>query len=107
MRRSLPFVVTATLIIASLIFPVTPVVYSGAAGDPALLSFDELIALYENKTLPAPLAGKLDHLLGTPFVDNGAATNKAEVPRTSSPQIRPVLRVAHWNIERGLAFEDI
>lgn len=74
-------------------------------GNPDLLSFDELVALYENETPLAPLARKLEALLGTPFVENSAAPGPTAP--ASSTSSGPVLRVAHWNIERGLAFEDI
>lgn len=75
--------------------------------NPTLLSFEELIALYELATPPAPLAQKLEDILQTPFVENRAGTFPfapgADRARTSAQR----LRVAHWNIERGLAFEDL
>jgi endonuclease/exonuclease/phosphatase family metal-dependent hydrolase len=108
MRRFLPYVLIATLTTVVSIFPAAPAAYPNTAdaGNPALLSFDELLALYENETLPDQLVRRLEELLGTPFVNNGAA-HEVGLPHVFSPQIGPVLRVAHWNIERGIAFEDI
>jgi endonuclease/exonuclease/phosphatase family metal-dependent hydrolase len=109
MRRFLPCVLIATLITAVSIFLAAPAAYTNTADvdSPALLNFDELLALYENDTPPEPLERRLQELLETPFVDNGAAAREVGQPHVFSPQVGPILRVAHWNIERGIAFEDI
>jgi endonuclease/exonuclease/phosphatase family metal-dependent hydrolase len=107
MKIPILLIPAAALIVAVLIFPITPAVFSDGAQNPALLSFDELIALYDNELPPAKLAKKLEELLATPFVDNGAATRGVEPLRAQAPKIGPVLRVAHWNIDCGLSFEDI
>lgn len=71
-----------------------------------LFTYDELTTLYEEKNLSPPLEIKLNHLLTTPFVVNSYQTN--ELPRFSqSAQLGEFLRVAEWNIERGLNFEEI
>lgn len=67
---------------------------------PPLLSYNELVELYENAEPAPPLATKLTRLLSTPFVNNSfgvrpAATNDGFV------------RVATWNIERGLEFDAV
>ncbi len=70
--------------------------------EPALLSFDDLVALSSQATPADPLQGRLDALLSMPFVHNEA--------RLGEPAIQPatpVLRVGLWNIERGLNFELI
>jgi endonuclease/exonuclease/phosphatase family metal-dependent hydrolase len=102
MKRCLPFVLIAALLTSVLLF--TPTVTSSAVNHSALLSFDELITLYKHETPPEPLAHKLATLLETPFVENNAETLKTDSDRSAS---KNVLRVAHWNIERGMAFEDI
>ena len=107
MKTWLSLALIPSLITGALIFLAAPGDCSGAAENSILLSYDELIALYENETPPEPLAGKLEKLLETSFVDNSAAAGEAMTARVSSPQIGPVLRVAQWNIERGIDFEDI
>ncbi len=103
MIRILPLVLIAISLTSVLVFKDTRAVAANAMEHAALLSFDELIVLYENETPPEPLARKLTALLETPFVENGAAaSNDAAAPRSNA-----MLRVAHWNIERGMAFEDI
>ncbi|HEY6660631.1 MAG TPA: endonuclease/exonuclease/phosphatase family protein, partial [Pyrinomonadaceae bacterium] len=68
------------------------------AGGPALLTYNELVSLYEDDP-PAPdLSNKLTTLLTTPFVNNSAGTRRG---KTRS------LRVAAWNIERGLEFDAL
>jgi len=69
----------------------------GQAG-PTLLTYNELVALYETDPPSPELASKLTKLLNTPFVNNSAGTR---APRGNLP------RVATWNIERGLEFDAI
>ncbi len=71
-----------------------------------LFTYDELTTLYEEKNLSPSLEGKLNYLLTTPFVVNSYQTN--EPPRFSqSARLGEFLRVAEWNIERGLNYEEI
>jgi endonuclease/exonuclease/phosphatase family metal-dependent hydrolase len=71
---------------------------------PEPFTYSELVALYEQEILPAPLERKLTRLLTTPFVDNRYAV--AGLPRLlQSPQLGEFLRVAFWNIEHGLKYE--
>ncbi|HEX7770811.1 MAG TPA: hypothetical protein VF435_00220, partial [Pyrinomonadaceae bacterium] len=65
---------------------------------PTLLTYNELVALYETDPPSPELANKLTKLLTTPFVNNSAGTR---APRGK------VLRVATWNIERGLEFDAL
>jgi len=69
----------------------------GQAG-PTLLTYNELVALYETDPPSPELANKLTRLLNTPFVNNSAGTraSRGKLPR-----------VATWNIERGLEFDAI
>ncbi len=101
MRRILPFVLIAISLTSVLFFKDTRAVAANAMEHTPLLSFDELLALYENETPPEPLAHKLTALLETPVVVNTAVTPTATARNES------MLRVAHWNIERGMAFENI
>lgn len=74
---------------------------------PELLSFDELVTLSDTDQPLSPLKEKLDHLLTTPFLSNQAALAGARPHRPSVNGLGPVLRVASWNIERGLNFDLI
>src|SRR5215218_4294891 len=69
------------------------------AGGPALLTYNELVALYENDPPSQELSNKLTQLLTTPFVNNSFGTR----PRKRNS----MLRVAAWNIERGVEFEAV
>ena len=73
---------------------------------PELFTYEELTTLYEQDALPPALAGKLDRLLTTPFVDNSRASS-TPVRLPQSPQLGEFLRVASWNIERGLEYEAL
>jgi endonuclease/exonuclease/phosphatase family metal-dependent hydrolase len=73
---------------------------------PELFTYTELAALYVGADLPAPLADKLQRLLTTPFVDNSHA-GEGRPPLARHPQLGEHLRVAFWNIERGLEYEAI
>lgn len=73
--------------------------------DPSLLSFDELVTLSSTAKPDGTLAARLDALLATPFVHNGASTAGAEPHRPAVANLGPVLRVVFWNIERGLNFD--
>lgn len=107
MKRSLPFLMTAVLTGSILLSSIAPAIDSKVTGRPALLSFEELNTLYEHETLPAPLNQKLADLLSTPFVENGAADRAPAVVAASAKPVATGLRVAHWNIERGIAYDDI
>jgi hypothetical protein len=73
---------------------------------PAVFSYAELTMLYEQERLSPPLEEKLNKLLTTPFVDNGY-TDAAHARFSQSPALGEYLRVAQWNIERGLEYEAI
>lgn len=73
---------------------------------PELFSYSELTTLYAQEQLPPALAGKLDRLLTTPFVDN-SRSNATPVRLSQSPQLGEFLRIACWNIERGLEYDAV
>ena len=73
---------------------------------PQLFSYDELVAL-GNEELSPELAHKLRVVTTTPFINNEAYYRGAR-PRPLDVQgLGPTLRVAFWNIERGLELDDI
>lgn len=78
-----------------------------SSGDPDLLTFDELITLSNTSRPEGPLQDKLASLLSTPFVDNEAARAGATPHRLEVDGLGPVVRVAQWNINRGLNFDLI
>jgi endonuclease/exonuclease/phosphatase family metal-dependent hydrolase len=84
------------------LFAATP-----APTGPEVLTFDELVSLADTNQPPEPLAEKLDKLLKTPFLSNQATLNGVQPHRPSVDGLGPVLRVAEWNIERGLNFDLI
>lgn len=74
-----------------------------AQSSPQLLTYAELVELYENPTPAAGLQAKLEKLLTTPVVNNRTANSSKRVGAAGSR----VIRVASWNIERGLEFEAV
>lgn len=73
---------------------------------PPLLTYDELVALYETDPPSPALANKLTKLLTTPFVNNAVGSRAQRGARGSASQ-GGILRVANWNIERGLEFDAV
>ena len=83
----------------------TPIV-AQTSDAPELFTYVELATLYDEEDIPQSLVNKLNRLLTTPFVDNShAQTELVRLART--PQLGEFLRVAFWNIERGLEYEAI
>ncbi len=74
---------------------------------PQLFSYDELVQLGSTQEMSPQLVDKLHAITTTPFVDNEAYYRGAR-PRTLEVKgLGPTLRVAFWNIERGLELDDI
>ncbi|MGH9940644.1 MAG: endonuclease/exonuclease/phosphatase family protein, partial [Blastocatellia bacterium] len=104
-ERSIP-----TLLLLAFILSASVVAYHNdekqQRNDPEAFTYTELVTLYEEELLPAPLERKLTRLLTVPFVENRHTS--AEPPRLSrNSQLGEFLRVAFWNIERGLEYEAI
>lgn len=78
-----------------------------SADGPELLTFDELVKLSDTDELHAPLAAKLNRLLTTPFWGNDAELGGGLPHRPTVEGFGPVLRVASWNIERGINLDLI
>ncbi len=79
----------------------------GAGTSPKFLTFAELVALSESDRVTPPLKQKMDELLDSPVVNNEAAALRSQPHRPSAHDLGPILRVAFWNIERGLEFDLI
>lgn len=77
------------------------------ATGPEFLSFDELVTLSDTDQPAQALSEKLDRVLRTPILSNAATLEGAVPHRPLVNGIGPVLRVASWNIERGLNFDLI
>jgi len=75
--------------------------------NPDLLSFDDLVTLASTAKPEGALAARLNALLNTPFVQSEMAAAEIQPHRPSVEGLGVVLRVAQWNIERGLNFELI
>jgi endonuclease/exonuclease/phosphatase family metal-dependent hydrolase len=75
--------------------------------EPKMFSYDELVQLSLNQELKPELAEKLHVLTTTPFINNEAYYRGAKPRPLDVEKLGPTLRVAFWNIERGLELDDI
>jgi endonuclease/exonuclease/phosphatase family metal-dependent hydrolase len=75
--------------------------------EPKLCSYDELVQLSLDQEMSPELAEKLRLLTTTPFVNNEAYLSGARPQAFELPRLGPSLRVALWNIERGLELDYI
>jgi len=75
--------------------------------EPRLLSYDELVQLSLDQKLSPELAGNLRVVTTTPFINNEAYFNGAKPQPLEVEGLGPSLRVAFWNIERGLEIDNI
>ena len=74
---------------------------------PKLFSYDELVQLSLNQEMTPELAEKLRVVTTTPFVNNEAYFRQAKPRPLEVNGLGPTLRVAFWNIERGLELDYI
>ena len=95
------------LVLCSAVLPLSGATHFGPKAAREFLTFDELVTLSNTDEPPPPAEEKLNRLLTTPFLSNDAALAGARPHRPSVDGIGPVLRVASWNIERGLNFDLI
>lgn len=79
----------------------------GEVRAPALLTYSDLVALYENEEPSGDLQRRLTNLLETPFVNNSINPRGAKRARSGPGSENKAIRVAAWNIERGLEFEAV
>jgi endonuclease/exonuclease/phosphatase family metal-dependent hydrolase len=75
--------------------------------EPQLFSYDELVQLSLDQPLTPELAEKLRLVTTTPFVNNEAYYAGARPRPLDVKGLGPTLRVACWNIERGLELDDM
>ena len=75
--------------------------------EPKLLSYVELVQLGSAQEMSPELAEKLRIITTTPFINNEAYLNGARPRPLDVAQVGPSLRVAFWNIERGLELDYI
>ncbi len=75
--------------------------------EPKLFSYDELVQLSLDQQVSPELAGKLRSVTTTPFIKNEAYYRGARPRPLEVKELGPTLRVAFWNIERGLKLDDI
>jgi endonuclease/exonuclease/phosphatase family metal-dependent hydrolase len=74
---------------------------------PKLFSYDELVQLGSNQELSPELAKKLQVITTTPFINNEAYFDGARPRPLEVAGLGPSLRVAFWNVERGLGLDYI
>jgi endonuclease/exonuclease/phosphatase family metal-dependent hydrolase len=75
--------------------------------EPKLFSYDELVQLSLNQPMSPELTEKLRIITATPFINNEAYYRGARPRPLGLKELGPSLRVACWNIERGLKLDDI
>jgi endonuclease/exonuclease/phosphatase family metal-dependent hydrolase len=75
--------------------------------NPALLSFEDLVALASSAKPEAALAARFNALLNTPFLHSETVPGDIQPHRPNLTGLGIVVRVAQWNIERGLNFDLI
>jgi endonuclease/exonuclease/phosphatase family metal-dependent hydrolase len=104
--------------ITSLILPVAIAVALTAArsvwaqeyvrdSEPNFFSYDELVQLSLDQEMSPELAEKLRVITTTPFINNEAYLSGARAKPLDVPGLGSSLRVALWNIERGLELDYI
>jgi len=74
---------------------------------PTLFSYEELVQLSLNQELTPKLTDKLHGLTTTPFINNEAYFRNPRPTPRDAERLGPTLRVAFWNIERGLELDDV
>ena len=102
-RSCLTKAVAVVFLLALTINSVTAQQVSG----PPLFTFNELVALYETDPPSPELSDKLTRVLTTPFVNNSVGVRPPRGISTATLSQPGFLRVATWNIERGLEFDAL
>ena len=99
--------VVALVCLLLLSFNINSIQAQQGTSGPPLLTYNELVALYETDPPSTELSNKLTRILTTPFVSNSAGGRPARVIKTASSTQDSFLRVATWNIERGVEFDAV
>jgi endonuclease/exonuclease/phosphatase family metal-dependent hydrolase len=74
---------------------------------PDLLTYKELVELYERENPSENLQIKLQKLLTVPFVNNEAFAGGTRPLKPTGATLGRYLRIALWNIERGVEYEAL
>lgn len=74
---------------------------------PELFSYDELVQLGASPEMSPELAAKLHVVTTTPFINNEAYLSGSRPRPLEVKGLGPTLRIAFWNIERGLELDYI
>jgi endonuclease/exonuclease/phosphatase family metal-dependent hydrolase len=74
---------------------------------PDLLTYEELVELYERDSPSEQLQNKLQKLLTVPFINNEAFANGATPVKPRDAVLGEYLRIVQWNIERGVEYEAL
>ena len=85
----------------------TSVRYAGALAQPEMFTYDELLALGDDKEFEPSLAKKLEAITTTPFVSNEAYYRGAKPHLPEIEGLGKSLRVLFWNIERGVTLDNV
>ncbi len=72
-----------------------------------LLTYDEVVELYKHNPASKALEDKKTRIFTTPFVSNSAAERGVRPRTVDVPGLGRSVRVAFWNIERGIEFDAI
>ena len=75
--------------------------------EPKMFTYEELVRLGSGKQLSPDLTEKLRMITTTPFINNEAYYRGAKPRPLDVKGLGPTLRVAFWNIERGLELDNI
>jgi len=75
--------------------------------EPKLFSYDELVQLSLDQEMSPELAEKLRLVTTPPFINNEAYLGGTRPRPLEVPHLGPSLRVALWNIERGLELDYV
>ncbi|MFN2511669.1 MAG: endonuclease/exonuclease/phosphatase family protein [Pyrinomonadaceae bacterium] len=105
LRRSRALILELSLVASSVCLLNSATVAQQRA--PELLTYNELVQLYEQGTPPDVLQTKLRRLLTTPFVSNAASARGVKPLLPSTAKLGKFVRVVQWNIERGLEYDAI
>ena len=74
---------------------------------PEMFTYEELLALGEDKDFEPSLSKKLEAITTTPFVSNEAYYRGAKPHLPEIEGLGRSLRVLFWNIERGVTLDDV
>ena len=75
------------------------------SGEAKLFTYSEIAELYKQQPLSMDLEVRLKRLLNEPFVYTDPYTVRP--PISSTPELGEFIRVAQWNIQRGIEFEAL